>query len=143
MVSLSSVSEAGGTLYLEIRRIELRGGQTDASYRINGIVGDGCAEAWIKVELGESVMVEIVPICDESDMSETLDERVGAGELKRLVLEALTQVYFCVESAPQRRWPSRVTGYADKGRLYRLHETVVQPHQASRIAEPGPRWQAA
>ena len=143
MVSLASVSGAGGTLYLEIRRIELCGNQADTSYRINGIVGDGCSEVWIKVELGDSAVVEFVPIYDESETSGTLDERVGTAELKRLVLESLSQVYFCIELAPHLRRPGRVTGYADGGRLYRLHETTVKPHQAFKVAEAGPLWQAA
>lgn len=143
MVSLSSVSGAGGSLYLEIRRIELNGNRSDASYRVSGMVGDGCDEALIRVELGESAQVEIIPICSEDGTGGMLDERVGTSELTRLIIEALTQIYFCVESAPGRRAVARVTGYADGGRLFHLHEAVVKPHPIPVVAESGPRWLAA
>lgn len=143
MVSLSSVSGAGGSLYFEIRQIELKGAGANASYCISGMVGDGCDEALIRVELGESAQVEIIPICSEDGTGGMLDERVGKGELTRLILEALAHIYFCVESASGRRTSARVTGYADAGRLFHLERTVVKPHTMHKVAESGPRWLAA
>jgi len=143
MVSLSSVSGAGGSLYLEIRQIELHGNGANASYRISGMVGDGCDEALIKVDLSELAQVEIIPICSEDGTGGMLDERVGQSELKRLILQALAHIYFCVESASGRRASARVTGYADAGRLFHLERTVVKPHTMPKVAEYGPRWLAA
>jgi len=143
MVSLSSVSGSGASLYLEIRQIELQGAHSDAIYQINGMVGDSCDEALIYVELGSSPRVEIVPICNEDGSGDTLDERIGSSELKRLIFEALAQIYFCLEPVPGHQVPDRVVGYADGGRLFRLPEADMPSFSVHRIAEDGPFWQAA
>ena len=142
MVSLASVSGAGGFLYLEIRRVELLEDRGNTSYLIDGMVGDGCDEAFIRVELSESTIVEIIPICGDDGLGDSLDERVGRAELTRLILDALRQIYFCIESSPGRK-PGRVTGYADGGRLFGLHDPVVRPRSVYEVAEAGPFWQAA
>ena len=142
MVSLASVSGAGGSLYLEIRGIELHGERTGASYRISGMVGDGCDEALIRVELGALVQVEIIPICNDDGSGGTLDGRVATGELTRLILEALRPIYFCIDAPAAGRAPGRVTGYADGGRLFRLHQ-AAKPGPLPVVAESGPLWRAA
>lgn len=143
MVCLSSVSGAGGALYLEIRRVELKGDQAGASFLISGMVGDGCDEAFIRAELGESSSIDIMPICSDDLTAGTLDERIGMSELKQLVSDALAQIYFCVDAPPRNHVSGRVSGYADGGRLIRLCEPVGKPHQSHRVAESEPLWDVA
>jgi len=143
MVTLSSLSSIGSPLYLEIRCIQLWGEQTSTRYCINGMVGDGCDEAFIRAELGEFSQVEIIPICNEDGSGGMLDQSIDRSELSRLILETLNHLYFCVDTPPRRRRPGHVTGYADSGRLYRLRTKRSKPHSRSIVAEPQPCWQAA
>lgn len=143
MVCLSSVSGAGGAFYLEIRRVELKGDHAGVNFLISGMVGDGCDEAYIRAELGESIRIDITPICCEDLTAGTLDERIGMSELKHLVSDALAQIYFCVDAPPRNHISGRVSGYADGGRLIRLSEPVGKPHQVHRVAESEPLWNVA
>jgi len=143
MVSLSSVSGSGGSLYLEIRRIELLGVHSDISYQLNGMVGDGCDEALIRVELDSSPRVEIVPICNEDGSGGTLDERIGFCDLQKLIIDALTHVYFCLEPVFGEQSSAQVTGYVDGGRMIRLPDAVAPDDIIHQVAEEEPFWHAA
>ena len=143
MVTLSSFSNADSSLYLEIRSIDLRGEQENLLYHINGMVGDGCDEAFIRAQLGEPSLVEIVSICNEDGTGGLLEQRIDRFELSRLILETLGQLYFCIDSPPRRKSPGRVIGYADRGQLYRLRTVQAKPHLGPTVAERGSHWQAA
>lgn len=143
MVALSSMSHIGANLYLEIRRIELRGESGVLSYSIKGIVGDGCHEALVEVELSDAPTVRIIPICNEDASGSTLDQHVDTEELSRLILDGLNRLYFCVEAVPKSRRPGMVSGYADNGRLYHFHDTRPKPHTFHTVSEHGASWLVA
>lgn len=142
MVRLASFSRHGDSLYLEIRKIELHGCQGRNRYEIQGVAGDGCAEAFVRVELADQPQVELLSICNDDGSGELLEDRVDLHELRQLILESLDHLYFCVDSPPGRRLPGRVSGYVENGCFYRFAKSRPRPHRAV-VAEQEPIWLTA
>lgn len=82
-----------GSVYFDIRDIDVRRTGSGTEGVVGGIVGDGCCEFWGEVSLGGSQQVNILPFCDEEECLLRFEESVDLYALKKQLAESVSKVF--------------------------------------------------
>ncbi len=111
MIWLSALNGAEGySSYFDVRELDIRCRNRTCSGLVSGIVGVGSLEFWGDIRIGQEDSVQLLPICSDDGMVETIPDRVDQQQLQRELLAEVRDLLQGLENsklAPApRRWHS-------------------------------------
>ncbi len=111
MIWLSALNGAEGySSYFDVRELDIRCRNRTCSGLVSGIVGVGSLEFWGDIRIGQEDSVQLLPICSDDGMVETIPDGVDQQQLQRELLAEVRDLLQGLENselAPApRRWHS-------------------------------------
>lgn len=142
MVWLNATDENGNGLYLNIYRVEQRGGEC---FALHGTVGDGFYEGDVLVEIANAVKITFADQWLHRRALEDFFARAGRSSVEGAIAEKASEMYFCVDNFPslENRPRREVVGFRSEGRLYPIPSLREEQLELPMIGEGEAHWRAA